>query len=313
MADTATGAEHSMSYVEEATYGVTPATPIMKNIRSTGATLGITKNVIENPELRDDRQTEHLRHGTRTGGGDMPIVLSYSSFDDFIEAALCGAWTADTPAIGTDQLKAGKARRSFMVERKFGNLTIPEYHRSSGLEINTFSLSVKPDDNIAGSFATVSKDIAIDTAIISGATYPAATSTIPFDAFSGAVTEGGSAIGIVTTIDMTLENGITPLFAIGSKTTLRPGIGKSKVTGTLGLYFQSSVMLSKFIDETASSLVFTLVDPDGNQYQFEFPNIKYTGGQPDVSGEGEIIISLPFTALYDSVEQSQIVIERTPI
>ena len=32
------------------------------------------------------------------------------------------------------------------------------------------------------------------------------------------------------------------------------------------------------------------------------PNIKYTGGQPDVSGEGTITLSMPFKALCDCAE-----------
>jgi hypothetical protein len=85
------------------------------------------------------------------------------------------------------------------------------------------------------------------------------------------------------------------------------------VTGTLGVYFQSKALLDKFINETASSLVFVLQDPAGNTYDFTFPNIKYNGGQPDVSGEGEVTLSLPFVALYDSTEGSNITIERNPV
>jgi len=112
---------------------------------------------------------------------------------------------------------------------------------------------------------------------------------------------------------MTLENGINPLFVVGSDVTEEPSIGKSRVTGTLGVFFQSKTLLEKFINETASALIFTLVDPVGNEYNFTLPNIKYTGGQPDVSGEGEVTISMPFTALYDSTEGSNLTIERNPI
>lgn len=313
MATTATGSRHSMGAVPEVTYGTTPATPAFADIRHTSCNLGLTKSELESAEIRSDRQIAHFRHGNKSVAGDIGIELSYGTFDTFMEAALGGTWATDTPSAGIDQLQAGVTRRSFTVERKFTNLDIPEWHRYPGLEINTFNLTVAPDAMITGSFGAIAQDYVIATSAIAGATYPAATTTQPFDSFSGTITEGGSAIGSVTSVDMTLENGLSPLFVVGSATTDLPSIGKSRVTGNLTVFFQSKALLDKFINETSSALIFTLVDPAGNAYDFTFPNIKYNGGQPDVDGEGEITVSLPFIALYDSTEGSNITIERNPI
>jgi len=220
--------------------------------------------------------------------------------------------TATIQADG-DKVKVGTTRRSFTIERKFADLTIPEWHRYTGCEIDGFSLSVAPDALVTGTFNVIAQDLSIGTAILSGATYGTATTTEPFDSFNGTITEGGGAIAIVTAVDLTLENGLNPLFTIGSSTTSRPSIGKSRVTGSLTTYFQSKALMDKFINETASSLVFTLTDPAGNSNTYTIPNIKYTGGQPDTSGEGEITISFPFQALYDSTELSNLTIERNPI
>ena len=81
----------------------------------------------------------------------------------------------------------------------------------------------------------------------------------------------------------------------------------------MSVFFQSKALLDKFINETSSSLVFVLTDPAGNTYDFTLPNIKYTGGQPDVSGDGEVTLAMPFVALYDSTEGSNLTIERNPI
>jgi hypothetical protein len=313
MAKTATGARHSMGAILEGAYGVTPATPAFVDVRHTSANLALSKTALESAEIRSDRQIAHFRHGNKSVAGEFGIELSYTSFDQFMEAALGGTWATDTPGIGTDQLQVGVIRRSFTFERIFSNLTVPEYHRYTGVEINTFNLSVAPDAMITGTFGTMAQDASIDTAIIAGATYPAATVTEPFDSFSGTIDEGGSPIAVVTSLEMSLENGLSPLFVVGSDVTVEPSIGKSRVTGTVTAFFQDKTLLEKFINETSSSLVFTLVDPAGNAYDFTLPNIKYTGGQPDVSGEGEVTIALPFTALYDSTEGSNLTIERAPI
>ena len=313
MGKIATGARHSMAMIAETVYGTTPATPQLDDIRHVSTTLALTKSSNESAEIRSDRQIAHFRHGNKSVAGDIAIELSYGTFDALLEAVMCGAWDADVPAVGSDQLQVGTTRRSFTVERKFGNLAVPEYHRYTGLEVNSLNMSIAPDAIISGSFACIGQDLAIDTAIIAGANYPDPTTTEPFDSFSGVINEGGAAIGVVTSLDFTLENGLNPLFVVGSDKTIDPIIGKSRVTGTMNVYFESKTLLEKFINETASSLDFTLVDPDGNEYKFNFPNIKYTGGQVDTSGEGEISLPLPFTALYDVTEGSNFTIERTPI
>jgi hypothetical protein len=218
---------------------------------------------------------------------------------------MCGTWTANV-------LKAGTTRRSFTFERKFGNLDTPEYHRFTGGEFNSMSLSISPDAIVTGSFNVIAQGMdAVATAIIAGATYSAVGTTIPYDSFSGAITEGGSSIGIVTAVEFTAENGLSPMFVIGSDETVQPGIRKSRISGTITAYFQSSALLTKFIASTASSMTFTLTS-GASSILFNFPNILYNGGQPDVSDEGEITIALPFVALYHTASASQIVITRTP-
>jgi len=304
MAATGTGSQHSAGYIVESTYGTTPATPAFANIRHNSMNLGLTKNVLESEEIRSDRQVVNLRHGTKTVSGEIGFELTYGTFDSLFEAAMGGTWS-------TNVLKAGTTRRSFTIERKFANLATPEYHRYTGVEFDGFSLSVTPDAIVSGSFTTMGQDYAIATAAIAGATYPAATTTIPITSFSGSVNEGGSSIAIITSIEMTLENGLSPLHVVGSDLTNQPGIARSRVSGTLGLWFQSKALLDKFINETASSIDFTLTDGTSS-YTFDMGNVKYNGGQPDVDGDGEIQISLPFTALYNSGDASQLMITRVP-
>jgi len=76
-------------------------------------------------------------------------------------------------------------------------------------------------------------------------------------------------------------------------------------------YFDSKALYEKFLNETESEIVLTLTDVDGNDYQFDIPRVKYNTGQPDVSGEGAVTISMDFVALYNDADGSQLVITRT--
>lgn len=302
----ANGAQHSLAYIAEVTYGTTPATPAFKNLPHTGTTLNVSKDAIESEKLRGDRQVEDFRHGNKSVAGDVSAELEYGSFDDILEAVLCGTWT-------TNVLKAGTTRRSFTLERKFGDLATPEYHRYTGCEFNTFSLSVSPNAMVSATFGVVGQNLTLDTAIVAGATYLPDAGNVPFDSFTGSILEGGASIATVTAIELSLENGLEPLFSIGSQVTNRPSIGKSRATGTLTTYFESKTLYEKFLNETSSSITLTLSDGAGNDYIIDMSNVKYNSGQPDVSGEGAVTVAMEFVALYDGTDSSQIVITRTPV
>jgi hypothetical protein len=301
----ANGAQHSIHYVPEVTYGTPPTTPAFKPFPHTGTNLAMTKDGLESEKLRGDRQVEDFRHGNQSIGGDINAELEYGSLDDILQAVLCGTWA-------TDVLKAGVTRRSFTIERKFADLAVPEFHRYTGCEFNTFALSVSPNAIVSATFGVIGKGLTLATTAVASSTYAAPSDVQPFDSFTGSIQEGGSPIAVVTSIEFTLENGLEPLFAVGSKTTNRPSIGKSRLTGTMTTYFTSKTLYEKFINETSSSILLELVDLAGNTYDFEFSNVKYNSGQPDVSGEGAVTVSMDFVALYDGTDLSQIVITRDP-
>jgi hypothetical protein len=300
----ANGAQHSLHYVAEVTYGTTPATPTWTPIPHTGTTLNMSKDAIESEKLRGDRQVEDFRHGNKTIGGDISSELEYEAFDDILEAVMCGTWD-------TNVLKSGTTRRSFTIERKFADLATPEFHRHTGVEFNTCAISVAPNQMATATFGIVGKDLSISTSEVGSSTYSADSGNTPFDSFTGSITEGGSSIATVTAIEFTIENGLEPLFSVGSDTTNRPSIGKSRVTGSLTTYFDSKTLYEKFINETESEIVLTLTDVDGNDYQFDIPRVKYNSGQPDVSGEGAVTVAMDFVALYNDSDASQLVITRT--
>ena len=302
----ANGAQHSLNYVAEVTYGTTPVDPTWLSCPHTGTTLAMSKDALESEKLRGDRQIEDFRHGNKSIGGDFSAELEYSSLDDILEATFCGTWTADV-------LKTGVTRRSFTFESKFGDLAVPEYHRYTGSEITSMSMSIAPNAMVTTSFTVVGQDLTLNTTELANSTYVPDGDFSPFDSFTGTISEGGVTIGVVTSLDLTLENGLEPLFAVGSPITIRPSIGKSRLTGTLTTYFENKTLYQKFINETASSISCTLIDPAGNSYQIDLGNVKYNSGQPDVTGEGAITIPMDFVGLYDTIDDSNIVITRTSV
>jgi hypothetical protein len=293
--------------VAETAYGVTPATPTFKPIRHTQTTLALSKEAIQSEELRSDRQITDYRQGARQVGGDISFELSYGSFDDILEALTLGTWAGNV-------LKAGVTRRSFTIERLFADLAPADnpYHRFTGVEFNTLALAINANAMITGTIGVLGQDAGVASAIIAGSSVAAPSTTSPLDSFTGSLKESGQAIAVITEIALNLDNGLAARFVVGSKTSIRPSIGRSNVSGTVTAYFENSNLLNKFINEIESSIEFTLPDGAGNSYTILMPRIKYTGGQPDVTGEGPITLAMPFQALLHSPSGTQLQITRTP-
>lgn len=314
----ANGSRHSLYAIKEATYGITPTNPALEFVRITGTTLGLAKDSLQSEEVRSDRQMSDFRLGANQVGGDVNFELSYGSFDQFLQAALLSTdWAVDTPAVGTDQIKAGSERASFTFVRQFADIQAVDkpYYIYTGVEINSMQLTIAANSMITGTFSVVGQAqvTAQDLSTLGTPTFPPASTTSPLDSFTGTLNEGGTPVAVVTEISMTLQNGIEPRFVVGSKNSIYPSVGRSNLTGQVTAYFEDSSLVDKFLDETESSIEFTLPDGVGNEQKFRLPRIKYTGGQPDVSGEGPITLAMPFQALLDASSGTNLLIERTPV
>ena len=302
----ATGSRHNLAFILESTFNTTPSNPGFTPIRHTGTTLGLSKDAVESEELREDRQIAHFRHGNKSVTGDINFELSYGGLDALIEATLCGTWSGATPNV----LIAGTTRRSFTVERHHQD--IGKFLRSTGCQFNYMSLSVAPNSMVTGAFGVIGAGFATAASALTNATYSAETTTAPFDSFTGSITEAGGAIATVTALELAIDNGMEALYVVGSADTLLPSIGKSSITGSVTAYFENTALIDKFINETTSSIIFTLTDAAGNDYIFELPKVKYNSGNPEVSGPGAVTVTLDFIALFDSAAKQQMKVTRVP-
>ena len=298
----ATGGFHGLAYVPEVTFGTTPVTPTMVSLRHTTCGLVLNKDAFQSAELRSDRQISDFRHGTYQVNGDVGFELSYGEYDPILEAGLFGTWT-------TDVLKAGTTEKFFTIEREFSDIT--QYGVFTGCYINTFNLSIAANAIVTGTFGVVGKSASYSGAPLDAAPTASQTNS-PFDSFTGTLDEGGSTIAVVTAIDISIDNGVTPAFVVGSNSSARNVAGRSNVTGTVTAFFEDATLLNKFINETESSLELTLGSGTATSYVIELPRIKYSGGDNSVNDEGPIEITMPFQALYDSSEATNIKITRVP-
>jgi len=312
----ANGSRHSLYIVEETVRGTTPNNPELHLLRNTGTTLALNKDSLQPAEIRSDRMVSDFRMGANQVGGDISGELSYGTFDKLIAGALfAAAPVANAPVTGRAQIKAGSTRHSFTVIRHFADITDKPYQIFRGVEINSMQLRIAANAITTCVFSVVgqSMELAADLTGLGTPTYAAPTTTRPMDSFTSVLKEGiggaATAIGVVTEINLNLQNGIGPRFVIGSKNSIDPEVGRSLLTGQVTAYFEDTKLLQKFLDEDESALEIGLNDPDGNQYNVVVPRLVYTAAPPDVSGEGSITLAMPIQALLDATLETNIAID----
>ena len=375
----AVGAGTSVSYVAETAFGTTPTSPTMKALRAKlGSKFELKRDTFASKEMSATRQVQALTYGNRSGSAEIPFELSYGSYDDFLEAVMGGTWAANV-------LKCGSVKRSFTFEQRWSDINYNE--QTTGVVLTGFSLAVKPNTVVEGSFSALFKDQSAvqmasdgtttvafaaagktltrsagsfitdgfavgDSVTISGASVSgnnqtivittltatvltasaatisddtaktgvtiaktlgsptAANTNAVFDSFTGTALIDGATSAIITSLDLKLDQAGNVSNVLFDATAQQVALGTINVTGTANFRFVNGAMKKKFLAGTSFDLQFTL-GATSKMYQFDMSTCKPTGATID-TGENEVFVAVPFTAIYNSGDATSLMITRTP-
>jgi len=300
----AQGSRSSLSFIAETAFGTTPSTPTFANLPFNTHSLDLTKDRVEGNEIQADRMPRVDRHGNKQAGGSIEVDLRKGDFDGLFESAFLNTYS-------TNVLKIGTTPKYFSFEDAAND--IAQFRLFTGMAVSTLNVSIAPNQMVTGTFDLVGKTMtqAGTTASTGGA--PTASSTnAPFDSYSGTITDGGSGLAIVTSLDFSLTNSFAPTFVIGSDSAQQLEFGRAIVEGTMTVYYEDETLINKFLNETESSLSVSVDDPTGaSTYTFEFPRVKYNGAAVPVQNPASRLITIPFVSLYDTTEGTNLKLTRS--
>ena len=297
------GSRSQLTLIVESTFGTTPGSPSMLTLPINTHSLDLQKAAVESGEIRSDRQVATFRHGNKSVAGNIEVEFRPSDYDALLEAALFGTFTT------SEVLKLGTTFQSFSMED--GALDIDQYRLFTGLAVNTFEMKLRPNEMVMATFGMVGKTMTISGSS-ADASPTAPVSDDPFDTFSGTISEGGSGIATITSLDLNISNSLEPAFVIGSDSTPQMEYGRGRVTGSVTAYFEDASLINKFINETESSLEFVLSSSvTGDSYTFELPKIKYSGASVPLNNEQSRLVTLPFIGLYNSSDATSLLVTKS--
>jgi hypothetical protein len=300
----AQGSRSSLSYIAETVFGTTPSTPTFAYLPMNTHSLDLTKDRVEGNEIQPDRMTRVDRHGNKQAGGSLEVDLRKGDFDELIESAFFSSYAANV-------LKIGTTPKYFSMEDAAQDIS--QFRLFTGLAVSSMNVSIAPNQMVTANFDMVGKGMT--QAATTGSTGGAPTSSTtnaPFDSYSGTISDGGSSIAIVTSIDFSVSNSLAPTFVVGADAAQSLEYGRAVVEGTMTVYYEDAALINKFLNETESSIEVSVDDPTGsNPYTFLFPRVKYNGASVPVQNPQSRLITLPFVSLYDTVESTNLKLTRT--
>ena len=305
----AVGSRSAVGAVVESTYGVTPATPALLKSPFTSFIVNNVHDKYMDNSIQGDRMYRPSVTGNTHIGGDIDVAYSPLNFDLLLESLLSSAFS-------TDVLKVGQTRKSFTIEH--AQLDIAKYWQYNGMVVDKLQLKIATNGLVTAKFTMVGKDSPVVTTVSVDVTagtgpdgfYTAAATTLPFVHNGGTFKEGGTNIGSLMSLDLTIENKVTSNFALGQTSIRDLSSNFLEVTGTAGIYVEDATIYNKFINSTATSLDFTLANGTNN-HQYLLPNVRLHAATKAVTGQGPVTLQVPFVGFYDATTASNVVITRS--
>jgi hypothetical protein len=308
----ADGSQARLADVPEVTIGTIPTSPAFQTMRYVSANIRLTKQVDISPEIRADRNVPGITDIGRAVQGDISTRLSYGTFDVWLSRVLAGAWA-------TNVLKNGVAHSAGTLEFTYEQGATDSYIRYRGCRINSLDLQITARQAITASWGFMGIGSPTPTtAILSGATYAAPTTTEDFNAGLNVANLSLTSATMVSSpkvqsLNLRIVNNIYANDVVGAYDVDSHGFGRFEVTGTARIYFESLAVYTAIMAHEDVAISFDLTDAAGNSYEVEIPKVKFLDGGPPVPGNGQaVIIECPFQGFYDSSSGATITITRIP-
>lgn len=278
------------------TGGVQATGLTLKHIRYTGESINFNIENTKSAEITPTRVEKDLIQTSAEASGDINAELSYDSFDDFIEAVLCGTWASDVVENGT-------TLRSFMIQKHFTDMNIPQFHNFNGMSVEGWNLKMEIGKIVESSFSFMGFGNTPTEGQIGGATIGTPTDTTPMNAVTNVqdfIVDTVPYGGCINSLGLSLKNNIRAIQCLGSLAARDTKLGTLEASGDMDLYFSDGSMYERFVQGLEFPFSCRLEDNDGNSYTLAIPRAKFESAEVVSGGKNsDVMLSGKWRGLDD--------------
>lgn len=300
----ATGFETQLSFAEETTYKTAP-TGAYQELNQKSSSLALAFENVSVDRIRGDRNAEDILKGTKSVSGDITCDLSPDPAHNELIAAVFGD-SDDVSESPGSTYTIGSTQRHFTFVNQ---VMTGRFHEFVGCQINAFSLSVGTSGTIETSFTLMGANMTEETSHVGTVSAVSAAERVPFQASDAQVTFNGSGSNVCTEFSLSVDNGMSAMYVIGDDTPIEGHLGKSAVTGSMTVLFESNAEYTRFVSNNKTAIVLT-IGSGVTGLSFEMPVCALTAGTVEIASDGAVTASIEYTALFDSGVSSSIVFDN---
>src|SRR5262245_47091959 len=209
---------------------------------------------------------------------------------------------ADGATVLMKNARLGTTKKSFLVEKNFGDIT--QFISFRGMRVGSWSMNMEAEQIITGSFGLVGAGAFRAGTTVSGSVTPAgALSVCSATANFGRIEEpvGTPLVTAIKAVRFTLNANPRQLTAVANKFPIGINLGSFEITGSLEAYFEDGALYDKFVNHTDSSLVVEVDSPEDDRTIITIPALKYTTAGPVGPGlNQDVMATFNFQAKYDA-------------
>lgn len=195
---------------------------------------------------------------------------------------------------------SGQVRRKWMVEHAYDDVDVSRVFKE--VRFTSYALRLPTTGMATVEIGATGRNMERRTG--AGSPYltaPGAVTTTGITAaVNGLLRLGGSIVGTVTGLDITVERAVETVAVAGQNIVADILLGKARVSGSLTAVFDGGALEDEFINETELELIARLDasgDAASDAIAFHLPRIKLAGYDLPLRGEGAQVATLPFRAL----------------
>lgn len=220
--------------------------------------------------------------------------------------AVVAATAGTSIAVQGKKLMNGLVKRSFTVEQLFPDITVSELFY--GMRVNSAAIRMPPNGLNTISFAFMGTNFDdLDSGTTPAAPYFTAAQAIGtnglFAGPQGALRFAGVEQGVITGVDLTIDNHCEAPAVVGSVIVPDIFYGQMRMTGTVSFFLQDKALLAAFKNETECDLVIYMpaaMAAPQDFLCFNMQRVKLGGATKTVGGSSGVIVQCPFSALLAS-------------
>lgn len=301
----ATSRNFRIAYARETVFRTTPSSALTI-ARSIGGGGQATYQSVESEETHLNEVPDFTRVGAEANGV-IPMEYSYGALHDFIPGILGSDWATNVCSVGT-------TRYGYTIEDQY--LDIGRFNPFKGCVITRLAVRMSARQKITAEVnyrpTLIPTAMATATAGTGGPTAAPTNPVLNASTSLQLLQEGGSGTFKVREFSFELTRPPIPSPVCGSMYDDDVDIGPFMARGTAVLQIANSTMADKLMNDTLTSLAYTIGGASTLQDAWLFSKVRLIGGGiQQVSRNSPVLLSLEWGSAAD-VTNTSCKVTRTP-